>query len=185
MDCSLQAPLTMGSPRQEYWSGLPFLTPEDLPDPRIKPTSVVSPALQEDSLLLAPPVKPQINCTSIKTIIFNRETLKVVENMIDLEPTTDSPYDISMHASQCITASVFPSVSPQPSLTASPGGCRRLMKKRDVEIHYKTVTLHANRTKCHLPQSETLLGRKGSKLAQQKRLGTRLSQSYLKTWTSQ
>ena len=64
--------------------------------------------------------------------------------MIDLEPTTDSPYDIPMHASQCITASVFPSVSPQPSLTASPGGCRRLMKKRDVEIHYKTVTRRAN-----------------------------------------
>ena len=34
-----QAPLTMGFPRQEYWSGLPFPSPGDLPDPGIKPTS--------------------------------------------------------------------------------------------------------------------------------------------------
>ena len=37
-----QAPLSMGFPRQEYWSGLPFLSPVDLPDPGIKS---VSPAL--------------------------------------------------------------------------------------------------------------------------------------------
>ena len=43
MDCvARQAPLSMGFPRQEYWSGLPFPTPEDLPNPEIKP---VSPAL--------------------------------------------------------------------------------------------------------------------------------------------
>ena len=35
-----QAPLSMGFPRQEDWSGLPFLSPGDLPDPRIKPTSL-------------------------------------------------------------------------------------------------------------------------------------------------
>ena len=38
-----QAPLSMGFPRQESWSGLPFPSPEDLPDPGIKP---VSPTLQ-------------------------------------------------------------------------------------------------------------------------------------------
>ena len=42
-DCSLQAPLSMEFSRQEYWSGLPFPSPEDLPDPGIKPGS---PALQ-------------------------------------------------------------------------------------------------------------------------------------------
>ena len=41
-----QTPLSMGFPRQEYWSGLPFPSPGDLPDPGIKP---VSPALQADS----------------------------------------------------------------------------------------------------------------------------------------
>ena len=34
-----QAPLSMGFPRQEYWSGLPFPSAGDLPDPRIKPRS--------------------------------------------------------------------------------------------------------------------------------------------------
>ena len=35
-----QAPLSMGFSRQEYWSGLPFPSPGDLPDPRIQPTSL-------------------------------------------------------------------------------------------------------------------------------------------------
>jgi len=37
-----QAPLSMGFPRQEYWSGLPFPTPWDLPDPGIEPRSPIS-----------------------------------------------------------------------------------------------------------------------------------------------
>ena len=40
----------MGFPRQEYWSGLPFPSPGDVPDPGIKPES---PALADDSLLLS------------------------------------------------------------------------------------------------------------------------------------
>ena len=40
-----QAPLSMGFSRQEYWSGLPCHPPGDLPDPGIKPSSSVSPAL--------------------------------------------------------------------------------------------------------------------------------------------
>ena len=42
---SLEAPLSMGFPRQEYWSGLPFPSPGDLPNPGIKPESPESPAL--------------------------------------------------------------------------------------------------------------------------------------------
>ena len=42
-----QASLSMGFSRQEYWSGLPFPTPGDLPDPGIKPTSLMSPALAD------------------------------------------------------------------------------------------------------------------------------------------
>ena len=41
-----QAPLSMRFSRQEYWSGLPFPSPGDLPDPGIEPRS---PALQADS----------------------------------------------------------------------------------------------------------------------------------------
>ena len=40
-----QAPLSMGFSRQEYWNGLPFPPPGDLPDPGIKPKSLVSPEL--------------------------------------------------------------------------------------------------------------------------------------------
>ena len=47
-----QASLSMGFSRQEYWSGLPFPSPGDLPDPGIKPRS---PALQGDALPSEPP----------------------------------------------------------------------------------------------------------------------------------
>ena len=50
-----QAPLSLGFPRQEYWSGLPFPSPVDLPNPGIKPWS---PALQADSLSTEPPGNP-------------------------------------------------------------------------------------------------------------------------------
>ena len=40
-----QAPLSIGFSRQEYWSGLPFPTPEDLPNPDIEAASLRSPAL--------------------------------------------------------------------------------------------------------------------------------------------
>ena len=46
---SYQAPLSMGFSGQEYWNGLPFPSPGDLPDPAIEPGS---PALQADSLRL-------------------------------------------------------------------------------------------------------------------------------------
>ena len=50
-----QVPLSTEFSRQEYWSGLPFPTPGDLPDSGIEPASLKSPALQADSL----PVEPQ------------------------------------------------------------------------------------------------------------------------------
>ena len=40
-----QSPLSMGFSRQEYWSGLPFSPPGDLPNPGIEPVSLMSPAL--------------------------------------------------------------------------------------------------------------------------------------------
>ena len=42
-----QAPLSMGFPRQEYWSGLPFPAPGDLPDLGIKSAFLVSSALAD------------------------------------------------------------------------------------------------------------------------------------------
>ena len=51
------APLSMGFCRQQYWHGLPCPPAGDLPDPRIKPTSLTSPALAS-GLSLEPPGKP-------------------------------------------------------------------------------------------------------------------------------
>ena len=56
-----QASLSMGFFRQEYWSGLPFSSSVDLPDPGIKPPSPMSPALQIDPLSSEPSGKPQYN----------------------------------------------------------------------------------------------------------------------------
>ena len=50
-----QAPPSMGFSRQECWSGLPFPSPEDLPDPGMESGS---PALQADTLPSEPPGKP-------------------------------------------------------------------------------------------------------------------------------
>ena len=55
---ALQTPLSMGFPKQEYWSGLPFSSLGDLPGPGIEPSS---PALQVDSLPLSHPRSPYIH----------------------------------------------------------------------------------------------------------------------------
>ena len=53
-----QAPLSMGFPRQEYWSRLPFPSPGDHPYPGIEPMSPVSPALAGEFFTTEPPGKP-------------------------------------------------------------------------------------------------------------------------------
>ena len=62
-----QAPLSMGFSRQEYWGGLPFPSPGDLPNPGIKPGSS---ALQVDSLPSEPSGKPPTSqCKSIYSLV--------------------------------------------------------------------------------------------------------------------
>ena len=60
-----QAPLSMEFSRQEYWSRLPFPPPGDLRDPKIEPTSPVSPALQADTLLLNHQGSPKVHHLSL------------------------------------------------------------------------------------------------------------------------
>ena len=59
-----QASPSMGFSRQEYWSGLPFPSPGDLPHPGIKPRS---PALKADALPSEPPGKSLVNHPLIST----------------------------------------------------------------------------------------------------------------------
>ena len=54
---ALQAPLSMEFSRQEYWSGFPFPSPGDPPDPGTELTSLVSPALAARFFTAAPPGK--------------------------------------------------------------------------------------------------------------------------------
>ena len=60
-----QAPLSMGFSRQEYWSELPFPPAGDLPDPRIEPESLMSPALAGRFFILVRPQKPPYICVYI------------------------------------------------------------------------------------------------------------------------
>ena len=71
-----QAPPSMEFPRQEYWSGLPFPSLGDLPDPGIKPRS---PALKADTLPSEPPGKPH-GCESW-TIKKTEQLTKMVETL--------------------------------------------------------------------------------------------------------
>ena len=57
-DCSCQVPLSMEFSRHEHWSGLPFPTPGDHPDPGIDPVPLASPALAGGFFTTEPPGKP-------------------------------------------------------------------------------------------------------------------------------
>ena len=55
-----KAPLSMESSRQEYWSGLLFPIPGDLPDPGIKSVSLVYPAFEGRLFTIVPPGEPTV-----------------------------------------------------------------------------------------------------------------------------
>ena len=67
MDLAHQVPPSMGFSRQEYWSGLPFPSPGDLPDPGIEPGS---PSFQADALTSELLGKPIFRC--IWYLIYNK-----------------------------------------------------------------------------------------------------------------
>ena len=92
-----QAPLSVGFCRQQYWSGMLFPTPGDLPDPEIKPASPVLRVLPADSLLAEPLGKPRsFLCTHKK----------------------------KMHVQSCLTVCDPPThTPPPPPLDCSPLGC--------------------------------------------------------------
>ena len=69
-----QVPLSMGFSRQEYWNGLPFLPPGDLPDPGIQPHLLCFLHWQADSSPLAPPWKPY---TKDSTLCFHKKVFYI------------------------------------------------------------------------------------------------------------
>ena len=64
---ALQAPLSMGFSRQEYWSGLPCLPPGDLSETGIERVTLMSPVLQADSLPAKPLGKRLVDSTNLKS----------------------------------------------------------------------------------------------------------------------
>ena len=77
-----QAPLPMGFSRKEYWSGLPFLSPGDLPNPGVE---YGSPALQADSLPSEPPGKQRMRQLDGITDSINMSLGKLQEMVKDRE----------------------------------------------------------------------------------------------------
>ena len=93
--------LSMGFSRQEYWSGLPFPSPGDLPDPGIKP---MSPELQAGSLPTEPPGKPLVQGVHQ----WSLEAIQGISQRIALHPCKVS--SLSCHRpcplqGHCITSS--------------------------------------------------------------------------------
>ena len=60
MDCSLPDSSVNGISQEEYWSGLPFPPPGDLPNPGVEPISLASPALAGRFFTTVPPGKPVV-----------------------------------------------------------------------------------------------------------------------------
>ena len=66
-----QPPLSMEFSSQEYWSGLPFPTPWDLPDPGIALPSLTSPALAGRFFTTVKPGKPQFSVTQLHNAVLS------------------------------------------------------------------------------------------------------------------
>ena len=75
-----QAPLSMGCPREEYWSGQPFLFPGDLPDPGIGSASPVSPSLAGRFFFYRGTWKAQSYINRAPSILFSPFTASVTKN---------------------------------------------------------------------------------------------------------
>ena len=78
-----QASLSMGFSRQEYWSGLPFPSPGDLPNPGIEPGS---PALEADALTSEPPGKPRNKSKLLTLLLTNCKS--------EIPMTSPTPLDL-------------------------------------------------------------------------------------------
>ena len=80
-----QAPLSMGFSRQQYWSGLPFPSPRDLPDPGIEPVSLLCPALAGEFFTTSAPWEAQRCC---RLQVKRSHTLQQRPYMLQPRPST-------------------------------------------------------------------------------------------------
>ena len=100
-----QDPQSMGFSRQEYWSGLPFPSPGDLPDPGFEPGS---PALQADTLPSEPPGSPALSkrssCWKARKLWKHRESFQQPRAILtaafhwEAGQSTVSPVNLASHS---------------------------------------------------------------------------------------
>ena len=116
-----QVPLSMGFPRQEYWSGMLFPSLRDLPDPGIKPKS---PALQMNSLWLShlgSHVGSQVNCVLIRSVASDAETLWTVNH--------EAPLFLGFFKQEYWSGLPFPSPGDLPNLGMEPASPESLARQ--------------------------------------------------------
>ena len=77
-----QAPLSMGFSRQEYWSGLTFPSPGDLPNPGIAPVSLVSPALVGRFFTTGATDNKTVSCAHSETKLVGKWIEKQEQNLL-------------------------------------------------------------------------------------------------------
>ena len=106
----------MGFTRQEYWSGLPFPSPGDLPDPGIEPGS---PALQTDTLLSEPPKVPYKYKVRI-TVFYCTESESCIQ-LFGLYSPWNSPGQNTGVSSLSLLQGIFPTQGSNPGLRISGG----------------------------------------------------------------
>ena len=128
--------------RQKYWRRLPFPTPEDLPQPRLKPASPVSPALEMDSLPLCYLGSPREPHT--KTIEQINEFNKVAGYKVNIQKSVAFPYtdnEISETGSKKITPFkiIFPPKKKTPMNKLNQGN------ERLNAVSYKTLMKETER----------------------------------------
>ena len=93
--------LSVGFSRQEYWSGLPFPSPRDFPNPGIEHGS---PALQADSLLPEPPGKPCLHRFTYSAVPYKlKHTIFILLHLL-LSPSMFSRF---IHMTACVTISLL------------------------------------------------------------------------------
>ena len=144
MDCSppgssgeiLQGFSSMGFSRQEYWSGWPFPSPEDLPNPGTEPASLTSPALGGKFLPLAPPGKPPPK----KGVINNNKSLHLSSSfstppLFWLNVVTFTLWSGSDSDSRSDPTSLSPTFCPQ---TSSVGSVLTSSEGSDNVVAYST-----------------------------------------------
>ena len=81
-----QAPLAIRFPRHKYWSGLPFSSPGDLPDPGIEPVFPVSPAVTGGFFTTEPSGKP-----SEMVLISKKIHFPLFGKILSLHPIDNTP----------------------------------------------------------------------------------------------